>query len=130
MKIRSAINFATRFAVFRIWFGAALRFYHTCQHLRLENFALHQQLLVLKRRHPKTRLGLFDKLFVLPFADSGTTGKSASIWSLLTLCLWLAKLGTGTRYIEPGSPWENGYCESFNLLAARRDASWRGRGEG
>ena len=27
---------------------------------------------------------------------------------------WLAKLGTGTLYIEPGSPWENGYCESFN----------------
>jgi len=23
-------------------------------------------------------------------------------------------LGTGTLYIEPGSPWENGYCESFN----------------
>jgi transposase InsO family protein len=27
---------------------------------------------------------------------------------------WLAKLSTGTLYIEPGSPWENGYCESFN----------------
>ena len=27
---------------------------------------------------------------------------------------WLAKVGTGTLYIEPGSPWENGYCESFN----------------
>ena len=27
---------------------------------------------------------------------------------------WLEKLGTGTLYIEPGSPWENGYCESFN----------------
>ena len=27
---------------------------------------------------------------------------------------WLAKLGTATLYIEPGSPWENGYCESFN----------------
>ncbi len=27
---------------------------------------------------------------------------------------WLATLGTGTLYIEPGSPWENGYCESFN----------------
>jgi len=24
---------------------------------------------------------------------------------------WLGKLGTGTLYIEPGSPWENGYCE-------------------
>ena len=27
---------------------------------------------------------------------------------------WLARLGTWTLYIEPGSPWENGYCESFN----------------
>ena len=27
---------------------------------------------------------------------------------------WLAKLGTKTLYIAPGSPWENGYCESFN----------------
>ena len=27
---------------------------------------------------------------------------------------WLARLGTETLYIEPGSPWENGYCESFN----------------
>ena len=25
-----------------------------------------------------------------------------------------AKLGAKTLYIEPGSPWENGYCESFN----------------
>ncbi len=27
---------------------------------------------------------------------------------------WLGRLGTGTLYIEPGSPWENGYGESFN----------------
>ena len=27
---------------------------------------------------------------------------------------WLAKLGTKTLYIAPGSPWENGFCESFN----------------
>ena len=27
---------------------------------------------------------------------------------------WLTRLGTGNLYIEPGSPWENGYCESFN----------------
>ena len=27
---------------------------------------------------------------------------------------WLAKIETGTLYIEPGSPWENGYWESFN----------------
>jgi putative transposase len=27
---------------------------------------------------------------------------------------WLARLGTETLFIEPGSPWENGYIESFN----------------
>jgi putative transposase len=27
---------------------------------------------------------------------------------------WLAQLGTKTLYIEPGSLWENGYCESLN----------------
>jgi putative transposase len=32
----------------------------------------------------------------------------------LELRKWLAKVGTGVLYIEPGSPWENGYCESFN----------------
>ena len=34
----------------------------------------------------------------------------------IAACLrqWLAAVGVGTLYIEPGSPWENGYCESFN----------------
>lgn len=27
---------------------------------------------------------------------------------------WLNQLGVGTLFIEPGSPWENGYNESFN----------------
>jgi putative transposase len=27
---------------------------------------------------------------------------------------WLARIGIGTLFIEPGSPWENGYSESFN----------------
>jgi transposase InsO family protein len=27
---------------------------------------------------------------------------------------WLGRLQVGTLYIEPGSPWENGYIESFN----------------
>jgi putative transposase len=27
---------------------------------------------------------------------------------------WLVHTGAKTLYIEPGSPWENGYCESFN----------------
>ena len=27
---------------------------------------------------------------------------------------WLSRLGVETLFIEPGSPWENGYIESFN----------------
>ncbi len=27
---------------------------------------------------------------------------------------WLTKVGAKTLHIEPGSPWENGYVESFN----------------
>ena len=27
---------------------------------------------------------------------------------------WISAVGAATAYIEPGSPWENGYCESFN----------------
>jgi len=27
---------------------------------------------------------------------------------------WLEQIGVKTAYITPGSPWENGYCESFN----------------
>ena len=26
----------------------------------------------------------------------------------------MPRLGVKTLYIDPGSPWENGYCESFN----------------
>ncbi|MEN1705455.1 MAG: IS3 family transposase [Planctomycetota bacterium] len=39
---------------------------------------------------------------------------------------WLGRIGVETLYIEPGSPWENGYVESFNsklrdeLLARER----------
>jgi transposase InsO family protein len=27
---------------------------------------------------------------------------------------WITAVGAKTAYIEPGSSWENGYCESFN----------------
>ena len=32
----------------------------------------------------------------------------------LALRQWISDVGTQTAYIEPGSPWENGFCESFN----------------
>ena len=35
---------------------------------------------------------------------------------------WLKAVGVRTLYIEPGSPWENGYVESFN--GKLRDELW------
>jgi hypothetical protein len=51
------------FDLFCLWFGAILRIFRNRQDLLLENLALRQQLVVLKRRHPKPKLGLLDRLF-------------------------------------------------------------------
>jgi len=39
---------------------------------------------------------------------------NGSEFTALKLREWLKKLEITTTYIEPGSPWENGYIESFN----------------
>src|ERR1700730_1444877 len=51
------------FDLFRFWFGAALRILRDRRGLMLENLTLRQQLAVLKRKHPRPRLGPLDKLF-------------------------------------------------------------------
>lgn len=33
---------------------------------------------------------------------------------------WLETIGVKTLFIEPGSPWENGYIESFNRIVQRQ----------
>jgi transposase InsO family protein len=33
---------------------------------------------------------------------------------------WIAAVGAKTAYIEPASPWENGYFESFNGKLSQR----------
>jgi putative transposase len=44
-------------------FGMLVRLFHGRQSLLFENLALRQQLVALKRRHPRPSLDLFDKLF-------------------------------------------------------------------
>lgn len=39
---------------------------------------------------------------------------NGSEFTATTLREWLKQLNVKTAYIEPGSPWENGYNESFN----------------
>jgi putative transposase len=46
-----------------LFFGMLVRLFRGRQSLLLENLALRQQLVALKRRHPRPSLGLFDQLF-------------------------------------------------------------------
>jgi putative transposase len=46
-------------------FGTPVRLFRSHHSLLLENLALRQQLVVLKRRHPRPKLDLLDKLFWL-----------------------------------------------------------------
>ena len=55
------------FDLFRLWVGTILRIFRTQRSLVLENLVLRQQLVVLKRKHPRPRLGPLDKLFWLAF---------------------------------------------------------------
>ena len=48
----------------RLCFGMLVRLFRRRQSLLLENLALRQQLVMLKRRHPRLSLGLLDKLFL------------------------------------------------------------------
>ena len=41
-------------------------------------------------------------------SDNGTEFTATAVRN------WLSRVGVRTLYIEPGSPWENGYIESFN----------------
>jgi putative transposase len=54
---------ASHFSLLFLWIGALIRLFRNRGNLVLENLVLRQQLAVLKRRHPRPSLGLFDKLF-------------------------------------------------------------------
>ena len=47
----------------RLWFGLLVRCFRSHRSLLVENVALRQQLIVLKRRHAKPTLEYHDKLF-------------------------------------------------------------------
>ena len=73
-------------------------------------------LAILVKRHI-TSQDVIDQLFELFIfrgipehirSDNGPEFTAKAIRS------WINRLGVKTLYIEPGSPWENGYIESFN----------------
>ena len=54
------------------------------------------------------------ELFILRGVPEHIRSDNGSEFTARVIRTWLADLGVKTLYIEPGSPWENGYNESFN----------------
>ena len=56
---------------------------------------------------------LFD-LFILRGIPEHIRSDNGPEFTAQAIRKWLTRLGVKTLFIEPGSPWENGYIESFN----------------
>ena len=59
-------------------------------------------------------LAQLTDLFVRRGVPEHLRSDNGSEFTAEAVRIWLKRLGVGTLYIEPGSPWENGYIESFN----------------
>ena len=53
-------------------------------------------------------------LFILRGPPEFIRSDNGAEFAALKVRAWIEAVGAKTAYIEPGSPWENGYCESFN----------------
>jgi transposase InsO family protein len=54
------------------------------------------------------------KLFIMRGVPEHIRSDNGTEFTATVVREWLARVGVKTLYIEPGSPWENGYIESFN----------------
>ena len=57
---------------------------------------------------------LLAELFMLRGAPGSIRSDNGPEFIAKAVQEWIAALGAKTAYITPGSPWENGYVESFN----------------
>ena len=53
-------------------------------------------------------------LFILRGVPAHIRSDNGPEFIAIALRKWIVAVGAKTAFIEPGSPWENGYCESFN----------------
>ncbi len=84
----------------------------------LDEFSKEAPVIRVKRKPNSTDVvGALTDLFILrgpPRSDNGDEKVRA----------WIAAGGAKAAFIEPGSPWENGYCQSFD--ARSRDEPLNG----
>ena len=71
-------------------------------------------MVVERRLNSDDVLHCLTDLFIAHGPPEHIRSDSGSEFTAKAVRQWLANTGVRTLYIEPGSAWENGYCESFN----------------
>jgi len=71
-------------------------------------------IVVARRLESTDVLELLTRLFVERAVPQHLRSDNGSEFRATAVREWLQRLGVQPLYIEPGSPWENGYIESFN----------------
>jgi len=67
-----------------------------------------------RRMKHQTVLDTLSELFVHHGTPKYIRSDNGAEFTAKALRKWLKKVDVNTAYIEPGSPWKNGYIESFN----------------
>jgi len=73
-------------------------------------------LAILVKRHITSRdvIDVLFELFIFRGIPEHIRSDNGPEFTSKDVRKWLSRLGVKTLFIEPGSPWENGYIESFN----------------
>ena len=71
-------------------------------------------ILVSRKIRNQNVIDLLFHLFIFHGTPQHIRSDNGSEFAAKAIRNWLSRLGVKTLFIEPGSPWENGYIESFN----------------
>ena len=71
-------------------------------------------ILVARKIRNQDVIDLLFQLFILRGIPEHIRSDNGPEFTAKAIRKWLNRLGVKTLFIEPGSPWENGYIESFN----------------
>jgi putative transposase len=69
---------------------------------------------VKRRLNSQDVLAVLGRLFISRGVPDHIRSDNGGEFAAKGVRNWLAEMGVKTLFIEPGSPWENGYNESFN----------------
>ena len=90
--------------------GRAMRILNIIDEYSRECLAIH----IGRKMRSSEVLYLLSELFVTHGVPDYIRSDNGSEFTASEIRKWLQRLGVKTLFIEPGSPWENGYIESFN----------------